>query len=688
MTRRLISTTGMKRAAVKRRVLFILALFLVTGAVSYPNPVNWLIDKANGVFSSNVSHIDRPFVLGLDLQGGTRLEYQADLSNIDEGDRSNAMDGVRDVIERRVNTIGVSEPLVQTARTGDEWRVTVELAGIRDINEAINLIGETPILEFKEENPDATPELTEEERAKMDEENAEVLKNAEAALDRALANPAEFEQIVNETNEFEAVKETNGDIGFIKDKPEYFGLFEKVKREAAGTVHPELVYVEPFYIVSKIEEAKDAGVEMKANHILVSYSGAAQSGSTSTKEEALLEIEELRKQATPQNFIELAKKHSDEEGAIVTGGDLGWFGKGVMVEKFEEAAFALAKGEISQPIETQYGWHIIYKEDELPLNDVRVRATFFRSTLESDIKQADAWKNTALTGKYLKRSNLDFDPNTGQSQVNLQFDGEGADLFAEITGRNVGKPVAIFLDGLPISIPTVNQKIIGGQAVISGQFSIEEAKLLAQRLNAGALPVPIELIFQQSVGPTLGKASVDASLVAALYGLLLVALLMLILYRLPGLVAILALGLYIAVSMAIYKLIPVTLTLSGIAGFILSIGIAVDANVLVFERLKEELAAGKTLRGGLEEAFKRAWTSIRDGNVTTLIVCAVLYGFTSSVIKGFALTLGVGVLLSMFSAVVATRTILRFISGFEWIQNSRWLFPGSREHESTRAQEH
>lgn len=351
-----------------------------------------------------------PFKLGLDLQGGTHLVYQADLSGID--DKSDAMTGVRDVIERRVNLFGVAEPRVQVS---GKDRLIVELAGIKDTKEAIAMIGMTPALDFR----------------------------------------------------------------------------------------------------------------------------------------------------------------------LVAG------------EEFQR---------------------------------------------------------TNLTGRHLKRSDISFDPTTFKPSVGLYFDSEGKDLFAQLTKANVGQRIAIFLDGAPISVPVVNEPILDGQAVISGDFSVEEAKTLAQRLNAGALPVPINLISQQTIGASLGKDSLDKSLKAGLYGLLAVALFMLLFYRLRGIVAVSALLIYGALLLAIFKLLPVTLTLAGMAGVILSIGMAVDANVLVFERLKEE--------NRIADAFKRAWPAIRDGNISTLITCLILYFFTTGLVKGFALTLGIGVLLSMFSAMIVTRLFL------------------------------
>ena len=409
----------------------------------------------------------KDFTLGLDLKGGTHLVYLADLSNIDSGSYSDAMEGVRDVVERRVNIFGVSEPLVQISKVSGEHRLIVDLAGVSDVDEAIKMIGETPLLEFKEEK-------TQEE---LDSENAE--------------------------NE-------NSDMGVV----------------------------------------------------------------------AL-----------------------DENGNEVNvGSDI----------NFDKSAFT------------------------------------------------DPFKLTQLSGKQLDRAELVFDPQTSQPQVSLEFDGEGTELFADITQRNTGKRVAIFLDGMIISAPNVNEPILSGRAVIQGDFTIEEARQLAQRLNAGALPVPIKLIGQQTVGATLGEISIQKSLKAGAIGLLAVAIFMIVYYKLLGILASMALVVYAILSLAIFKFIPVTLTLSGIAGFILSFGMAVDANVLIFERIKEELHKGETLETSVREGFVRAWPSIRDGNVSTLITCLILWTFASSSVKGFALTLGIGILVSMLSAIIVTRKFVDY----------------------------
>ena len=285
----------------------------------------------------------------------------------------------------------------------------------------------------------------------------------------------------------------------------------------------------------------------------------------------------------------------------------------------------------------------------------------------------DPYQSTGLTGKYLQKAVINFDQTTYKPLVSLQFNDEGAKLFEELTARNVGKPIAIYIDQTAISAPVVQEKISGGKAQITGSFTTEEANALVRNLNAGALPVPIKLISQQNVGPTLGKLSLQESLKAGILGFLGVILFMILFYRLPGLLASFALIIYIILVLAIFKLVPVTLTLAGIAGFLLSIGMAVDANILIFSRMKEELAQQKTFSVAVEEGFRRAWPSIRDSNFNSLIVCAILFSFATSFIKGFALTLAIGILVSLFSAIFITRMLLRIFIGTR-IEKIKWLW--------------
>ncbi len=265
---------------------------------------------------------------------------------------------------------------------------------------------------------------------------------------------------------------------------------------------------------------------------------------------------------------------------------------------------------------------------------------------------------TDLTGRFLDKAILEFNSTTGEAVVGLQFDTEGSKLFEKITKENVGKSVAIFLDGQPISIPTVNEAIVGGKAQISGNFKPEEAKLLVGRLNSGALPVPISLISTQTIGPSLGTQATAAGVKAAIIGFLAIALFLIIWYRLPGLIAVIALTMYVAIMLAIFKLLPVTLTAAGIAGFIISIGIAVDANVLIFERIKEELRNGSNVEDSIHHGFKRAWLSVRDSNISSIITAIILFWFGTTLIQGFALVFLIGVIISMISAISITRLFL------------------------------
>ncbi len=496
--------------------------------------------------------------LGLDLQGGTSLVYKADVSKVPAADRVNALSGVKDVIERRVNAFGVSEPVIQTNRVGGEYRVSVDLAGVKDINQAIKLIGETPLLEF-----------------------------------RKPAGPT--------------------------------GL-------------------------------SDTDAKKKADDVL-----------------ALV----LKPKA---DFTALAKQYSDDPGSKDSGGDLGFARQGQFVAEFDTALFKdLKDGEITKtPVKTQFGYHIIKRIESRTVKDngkdvLEVHGAHILIATQNAASQLANYEPTKLSGQQLKRADVVFDPTSGAPEVQLTFNGEGAKLFADLTKQYLGQVIGIYLDGQPISLPRVQSEITTGTAVITGNFTLQESKDLAKRLNAGALPVPVTLISQQNVGATLGQESIERSLVAGLIGLILVAFFMIVFYRLPGLLAVLALGVYSLLVVMIFKLWPITLTLAGIAGFILSIGMAVDANILVFERTKEELRAGRPLLSAIDEGFRRAWLSIRDSNVSSLITAFILTWFGSSLIKGFAVTLAIGIVVSMFTALTVTRTLLHLVVS-PWMAKHLRLF--------------
>lgn len=508
--------------------------------------------------------------LGLDLKGGSRLVYDADVTKVPEGDRGSALEGVRDVIERRVNLFGVSEPLVQTTQTGGTSRIIVELAGIQDVNEAIQQIGETPLLEFKE-----------------------------------LKSPLPLSE-------------------------EAFKAAESFNQQQRG------------------------------------------------KTEAILN----QARAPGANFAELAKESSEDPGSKDQGGDIDWQRREALDEAYAKAIFDdLAVGEISpSPVESAFGYHVIHKTDEREIDEsgqkvkeVRSSHILFRSeNLHPENGQAQ-YAATGLTGQHLKRAQVTFNQNTGAPEVLLSFSDDGKTLFADITKRNLQKPVAIVLDNAIISDPVVQTEIDTGEATINGNFTVSEAKQLVQRLNAGALPVPITLVNQQTVGPTLGRLSIEKSLFAGLVGLAAVGLFMVVVYRFLGVVALLSLFSYTTLTFAIFKLWPVTLTLAGIAGFILSIGMAVDANILIYERIREELRLGRILNDAIDAGFRRAWLSIRDSNVSSLITTFILAWFGTGIIKGFAITLSIGIIVSMFTALTIPRNLLHLVPPRWLSRHPRWL---------------
>jgi len=286
---------------------------------------------------------------------------------------------------------------------------------------------------------------------------------------------------------------------------------------------------------------------------------------------------------------------------------------------------------------------------------------------------------TVLTGDLLSRADVSRDPTTQEIFIAFEWKPEGAQIFEAYTSSHIGQRLAIVMDATILSAPVINSTI-RESGIIEGSFTLDEARNLAIQMQYGALPVPLQIVDVRTVGPSLGEDSVQSSVKAGVIGVIIVLLFMLIYYRLPGFLADLALITYASLNLMIYKLLPVVLTLPGIAGFLLSTGMAVDANILIFERMKEELRAGRSLSNAVEAGFSRAWTSILDSNLSTLITCLILYYFGSnfgaSIVQGFAITLGIGVLISMFTAVVATRTLMRFVVGLfgERLQKRLALF--------------
>lgn len=666
------------RNKVRWGIVGIFALLIIATLYDAPTFFNHKIDWVNAKTSLGLPKVpDSSFALGLDLQGGAHLIYQADVSGLIEDEKGYSVEGVRDVIERRVNGLGVGEPNIQTTRVGDDYRIIVELPGVQDINEAISMIGETPILEFKELNKEPERDLTDEERKEISDYNVNAKDRAMTIISE-INNGLDYGEAAKQYSEHEASKNNGGYIGYVDEYGYYAPIYSWLSSAQEGGMSSEPIESADSFNILKRGASREGDLRVRASHILICYLGASQcSAPIYTKEEAQAKAQELFDMANADNFGQLVTDNSSDIATLENNGDLGFFRQSEMVEPFASAVFDAEVGQIIGPVETEFGYHVIYKTEETKPTEYEFSAIVIKKLTPQDVlPPQDQFVYTGLTGSQLERTEVVSNQQTSETQVSLQFDSTGRDLFKEITTRNVGQPVAIFLDGEIISAPTVQQPIIDGQAVITGNFDLAEARLLSQRLNAGALPVPVELISQQSVGASLGAISLLQSLKAGIVALVLVMIFMILYYRLPGLLSVIALSLYLAVTLSVFKLIGVTITLAGIAGIVLSIGMAVDANVLIFERLKEELKAGKSLKAAVEEGFLRAWTSIRDGNVSTLITCGLLMWFGSSFVKGFAITLSIGILISMFSAITVTRIMLRFV--VPWFENKgKWLFTGA-----------
>lgn len=544
------------KAQTKMRLslLGILVLTVLAGLVSWPSGPT--------VPGRDVVKVN----LGLDMQGGVALLYDADVSQVPEEDRLTQLNTTRELLETRVNPDGTLEPVIQTVHSGEDYRLSIELPGVTDINEAIRRIGETPKLEFKVEGE--PPQRTEEEKEQIRKRNEQKKKDAEKVLANAQKPDAKFAQLARKNSDDPLTAQEGGLVEGIErgQLPPVLdtAVFGDTK---VGQVYPELIETGQGYFVLKIEE-----------------------------------------------------RTAPEEGA----------------------------------------------EDQV--ETATIRQILFATESEELQQIGPYFVETGLTGEQLDDAAAVRDGTTNLPAVSLTFNSEGRDLFADLTRNNIDKQIAIYLDGVLMSAPVVNQEIPNGEAQITGDFTFEEAKALADRLDLGALPVNLTLISQQNVGPTLGQESIERSLFAGVLGLVLLSIFMIVYYRLPGLMGVVALAMYTLIVLAVFKLWPITLTLAGVAGFILSIGMAVDANVLIFERTKEELRAGKAVDMSVADGFKRAWTSIRDSNLSSLITCLILYWFGSSLIRGFAITLAIGIVVSMFSAITISRNLLAVVP----LKNTWW----------------
>ncbi len=659
----------------------IIILVILSGLVDAGKQYNQITDRI-AEKTNNTIQLPKtkeiPFNLGLDLQGGTHLIYKADVSDIPEKRQESAVQGVRDVIEKRVNVLGVNEPDIRVNKSQQgSYRIAAELAGVKDVGQAIKKIGETPLLEFKEEaNP--TNELTKEDKQNIKDYNQKAKEKAEKVLGKVLSG-GNFQALAEEYDEKRPSEDTLSTKAVWITKRDQGEIVNAISDLDTGETTLDLVETDKGYVLAKYLDQRIARntndepvKEIKANHLLICYQGVEGCQNNLSRDEAYQKIKKLRQQANPDNFSDLVKENSSEPGSGITAGQLGWIRKGDMVESFEKTVFNQETGTISYVVETKFGYHLIHKQEERKIKEFQILEIYIDKMQKFNLLQPNKkWENTKLSGKYLAGSSVNFS-RTGAPHVSLDFNNKGGKIFEEITRKNVGKKVGIFLDGELISAPNVNEAIAGGKAVIEGKFTVDEAKKLAQRLNAGALPVPIELVSQKTVGASLGQKSIDNSLQASIIGLALVAIFIIIIYRLSGLLSVLSLIVYGILVLAIFKLFAITLTLGSLAGFVVSIGMAVDANVLIFERLKEELRGDKTLEQAVSQAFKRAWPSIRDGNISTLITCFILMQFTTSIVRGFAITLFVGILVSMFTAIVVTRNFINLMPS-TWLEKRRKL---------------
>ena len=569
--------------------------------------------------------------LGLDLQGGSHLVFRAASETPPTADD---MEGLRRILERRVNSGGLGEPIIQLV---GEDRILIQLPGIGDPGRAKSLIGETARLEFKHRTinvPRDLENITSEDMVSVKllalTQGADGLATTTIPTPDALSGPAASTGEAPAGEDAETTTATSTAAAPIDENviPALAIEFtEDGAREFAEVVDR---------LAESIQPLKGTGV-VYPNALTVSASGDPL---------ASLEVPYFL-------FV-----RSPEQGVIPLGGE-------PLVQRLGTSTsyWIILAGAVANFAEAEERFG---PEPEVTLGEILGK-------MDEDV---------GLTGDDLARAYPGQHQGSGMPIVNIEFNGEGTRKFGEITTLIAGTPdlLAIVLDDEELIAPTVNQAITGGAAFIQGRdFTIDRVRDIALLLEGGRLPIPIELIEERDVDAILGADSLAKSVAAGGVGLLLVLLFMVLYYRVPGLVAAAALLVYASLVLAIFKLLPVTLTLSGVAAAILSIGMAVDANILIFERMKEELRAGRTLLSSTNIGFNRAWPAIRDSNVSTLITCAILFWFAdtlgATIVQGFAATLAIGVGVSMFSAITVSRTFLRVVAATALNRQLGWFVP-------------
>ena len=557
--------------------------------------------------------------LGLDLQGGGHLVYQANLTDPDTGEviqvTPEQMDSLKRTIERRVNGAGLGEPIIQILGAD---RLLVQLPGVSDLQRAKSYIGETARLEFKRREIFVPRDVTE----------------------------IAAEDIVGVT------------IGYFPEPEPQAAAAGATSTEPTPTPAASTSTRQVFALV-EFTETGAANFETVYGRIFSSFVVFQNAQVTGGN-------------APPPSYLDVTLEGPDQ------------------LRMSEVFAFSIQQVATS----TTYGIAIPSVSptgEPATLEEVTARVGTSPSIVFTEIQGA-VDEDIGLTGDDLARAFPGQHTASGQPIVNLEFNDTGTRIFGELTQDIIAKEastgirdqIAIFLDGVELVSPEVRSAITAGTAIIEGNFTIERVQDLALLLEGGRLPVPIVLIQERDVDAILGADSLAKSVVAGIVGLAMVLAFMTLYYRLPGLAASVALIIYAALVLAIFKSLPVTLTLSGVAALILSIGMAVDANILIFERMKDELRAGRTLLMSINIGFDRAWPAIRDGNVSTLITCAILFWFAdqlgASIVQGFAVTLAIGVAVSMFTAITVSRTLLRFLATTRATRATRvWLPSGGSE---------